>query len=131
MKCGVKNLWEGKQKCSCCVNWIEEYPDDVEVNPEATEAVQQYALIVRNKKSHGSTGKAMMIHTIIVQSPLLKPLLEEVFEGYEGITATLKKGREYRELEVMSRILIVSAYSHFLEAFCALFLPLAAVQSCS
>lgn len=91
MMCDVKNLWEGKQKCVCCTNWVEEYPDDVTPNPEETEAVQRYALIVRNKKSHGSTGKAMMVHTIIVQSPLLKPLLEEVFEGYEGITATLKK----------------------------------------
>jgi hypothetical protein len=91
MMCDVKNLWEGKQKCSCCTNWIEEYPDDVKPNPEDTEAVQRYALILRNKKNHSSTGKAMFVHTIVVQSPLLKPLLEEVFEGYDGITATLKK----------------------------------------
>lgn len=91
MMCDVKNLWEGKPNCSCCTNWIEEYPDDVKPNPEETEAVQRYALIVRNKKNHGSSGKAMFVHTIVVQSPLLKPLLEEVFEGYDGITATLKK----------------------------------------
>lgn len=33
----------------------------------------------------------MVVSSIVVQSPLLKPLLEEVFEGYDGITATLKK----------------------------------------
>ncbi|KAF2197621.1 P-loop containing nucleoside triphosphate hydrolase protein [Delitschia confertaspora ATCC 74209] len=90
MTCDVKNLWEGEKKCQCCTNWVEEYPEDVKPNPEETEVVQKYALIVRNKKSHG-TGKAMVVSTIIIQSPLLKPLLEDVFEGYEGITAGLKK----------------------------------------
>jgi hypothetical protein len=92
MLCDVKNLWEGKSKCLCCTNWVEELDEDLKPNPEETEAVQRYALIVRNKKNHGSGGgKAMVVHTIIVQSPLLKPLLEEVFEGFEGITAGLKK----------------------------------------
>jgi hypothetical protein len=91
MMCEVKNLWEGKKKCPCCVNWVEEYPQDIQPNPEETEAVQQYALIVRYRKSHGSIGKAMTLSSIVVQSPLLKPLLEEVFEGYAGITATLKR----------------------------------------
>ncbi|KAF2728325.1 P-loop containing nucleoside triphosphate hydrolase protein [Polyplosphaeria fusca] len=62
MLCDVKNLWEGKQKCLCCTNWVEELDEDVKPNPEETEA-----------------------------SPLLKPLLEEVFDGFEGITAGLKK----------------------------------------
>ncbi|KAH7113214.1 P-loop containing nucleoside triphosphate hydrolase protein [Dendryphion nanum] len=91
MMCEVKNLWEGEKKCSCCVNWVEEYPRDVKPNPEETEDAQSYALLVRNTKSHSSTGKAMQVHTIIVQSPLLKPMLEEVFEGYDGVTATLKR----------------------------------------
>lgn len=92
MLCDVKNLWEGKSKCLCCTNWVEELDEDVKPNPEETEAVQRFALIVRNKKNHGSGGgKAMIVSAIIVQSPLLKPLLEEVFEGFEGITAGLKK----------------------------------------
>jgi hypothetical protein len=32
----------------------------------------------------------MIIDSIVVQSPLLKPVLEEIFEGIEGVTATLK-----------------------------------------
>lgn len=90
MMCDVKNLWEGPQKCQCCTNWVEEYPEDVTPNPEETEAVQEFALIVRNRRSHGG-GKAMVVSSIVIQSPLLKPLLENVFEGYEGITAGLKK----------------------------------------
>ncbi|KAF2267699.1 P-loop containing nucleoside triphosphate hydrolase protein [Lojkania enalia] len=93
MLCDVKNLWEGKSKCLCCINWVEELDDDIKPNPEETEAVQRYALIVRNKKNHGGSSgdKVMVVSSIVVQSPLLKPLLEEVFEGYEGITAGLKK----------------------------------------
>ncbi|KAF2714330.1 P-loop containing nucleoside triphosphate hydrolase protein [Pleomassaria siparia CBS 279.74] len=91
MRCDVKNLWEGRRKCTCCVNWVEEYPKDVQPNPEETGTVRQFALIVRYRKSHGSNEKAMTLSSIVVQSPLLKPVLEEVFEGYAGITATLKK----------------------------------------
>lgn len=25
----VKVLYEGPQKCSCCINWVEEYPDNL------------------------------------------------------------------------------------------------------
>lgn len=91
MVCDVKNLWEGEQKCQCCVNWVEEYPVDIQPNPEETEAVQQFALLTHNRKNHVADGKAMVLSSIVVQSPLLKPLLEKVFDGYAGITATLKK----------------------------------------
>ncbi|KAF2004026.1 P-loop containing nucleoside triphosphate hydrolase protein [Amniculicola lignicola CBS 123094] len=91
MMCDVKNLWEGEHKCLCCTNWLETMPEDIKPNPEETEAVQRFALVVRHKKSHGFSSKAMMVSSIVIQSPLLKPLLEEVFDGYAGITATLKK----------------------------------------
>ena len=80
MMCDIKDLWEGESKCKCCVNWVEEYPVDVQPSPEETEAVQRYALILKHRKSHGASDKAMQVDTIVVQSPLLKPLLEEVRE---------------------------------------------------
>ncbi|KAF2868207.1 P-loop containing nucleoside triphosphate hydrolase protein [Massariosphaeria phaeospora] len=90
MICDAKNLWEAERKRGRII-WSEEYPENVKPNPEETEAVQRYALIIRNTRNDAMDGKAMIVSTIVVQSPLLKPLLEEVFEGYDGITATLKK----------------------------------------
>ena len=81
MMCDIKDLWEGESKCKCCVNWLEQYPVDVQPNPEETEAVQRYALVLKHRKSHGSSEKTMPVDTIVVQSPLLKPLLEEVRLG--------------------------------------------------
>lgn len=90
MVCDSKNLYEGPPKCGCCTNWVEEYPEDVTPKLEETEAVQRFAILIRNKKSHQDRGKAMQVSSIVVQSPLLKAVLENVFEGYEGITAGLK-----------------------------------------
>jgi hypothetical protein len=81
------NLYEGPPRCNCCTNWIEEYPDDAKNKWE--DNIQSYALLVLNKKGHEG-NKPMIIDSIVVQSPLLKPVLEEVFEGIEGVTATLK-----------------------------------------
>ena len=90
MVCDSKNLYEGPPKCACCTNWVGEYPEDVTPKLEGTEAVQRFAILIRNKKSHQDGGKAMQVSSIVVQSPLLKAVLENVFEGYEGITAGLK-----------------------------------------
>ena len=90
MVCDSKYLYEGPLKCGCCTNWVEEYPEDVTPKLEETEAVQRFAILIQNKKSHHDGSKAMQVSSIVVQSPLLKAVLENVFEGYEGITAGLK-----------------------------------------
>jgi hypothetical protein len=84
---GIKNLYEGLPRCNCCINWVEEYPDDTKATLD--DQAQRYALIVRNIKGHEGT-KPMYVCSIEVQSPLLKSILKEVFDGFEGITATLK-----------------------------------------
>lgn len=87
MFCGIKNLYEGPPRCGCCINWIEEYPDDTKTAID--DQAQRYAILVRNKKGHEGT-KPMVIDSIEVRSPLLKLILKEVFDGFEGITVTLK-----------------------------------------
>ena len=87
MICGIKNLYEGPERCRCCINWVEEYPDDTKTSSD--DQAQRYALVVRNKKNHSGT-KPMRVDSIVVHSPLLKTILKEVFDGFEGITATLK-----------------------------------------
>ncbi|KAJ4287099.1 hypothetical protein N0V88_007721 [Collariella sp. IMI 366227] len=53
---------------------------------------KQKALVVRMRKAHGDNReKPLGLHSIVVQSPSLKRTLAEVFEGYKGVTASLKK----------------------------------------
>ena len=89
-KCSVKNLYEGPEKPPFglgVINWVEYYPDDVQESVECTLESQQHALLVRNKKCRGR--KPFTIHSIDIQSPLLKRALEYVFDDYPGITPGL------------------------------------------
>lgn len=89
-RCTIQTLYEGPPKCQCCMNWAEEYPDDLRDAVEEQPDVKQKALVVRMRKSH-KPGKPLELDSIVVQSQSLKKTLGEVFEGYQGITTDLKK----------------------------------------
>ncbi|KAI0193019.1 P-loop containing nucleoside triphosphate hydrolase protein [Xylaria flabelliformis] len=73
-ECVAKNVYEGPPKCKCCINWVDEYPDDIK-KVDAAENLS-HALIIRNKKSHGS-AKPLEVYEIVVQSPFLKQFLRD------------------------------------------------------
>lgn len=90
LECAIQTLYEEPPKCECCKNWVEEYPDDLRMAIEEEEQSKQKALVVRMRKNHGD-GKALVLDSVVVQSESLKATLGEVFEGYQGITPSLKK----------------------------------------
>ncbi|TQN68631.1 ATP-dependent zinc metalloprotease FtsH, partial [Colletotrichum shisoi] len=73
-ECATQTLYEGKRRCECCRNWVEEYPKDLRVKVEAKPAVKQKAL-----------------DSLVVQSASLKRTLGELLEGFQGITPSLRK----------------------------------------
>lgn len=77
--------------CKCCKNWVTAFPDDVADPVEASPEVKQKALIVRMRKDHDDDRRALALDSIVVQSASLKETIAEVFAGYSGITAHLKK----------------------------------------
>jgi len=84
-------LFEGPPKCICCINWVEEYPDDVKENIEGVEGACQYALLVRKRKSYNKDNPdPLELDSILIRSPLIKRVLEGVFRGYPGITVKLE-----------------------------------------
>ncbi|KAF4965622.1 hypothetical protein FSARC_6609 [Fusarium sarcochroum] len=89
-QCGIQTLYEGESKCKCCTNWVEEYPTDLRKAVDEKPETKQKALIVRMRKNH-EEGKPLVLDSISVQSSSLKETLGEVFEGYQGITTSLKK----------------------------------------
>ncbi|KAF6835224.1 hypothetical protein CPLU01_04484 [Colletotrichum plurivorum] len=92
-ECAVQTLYEGRARCTCCTNWVEEYPRDLRVAVEQKPEVKKKALVARMRKNHdgGEGGRPLVLDSVVVHSASLKKTLAEVFQGYDGITPTLKK----------------------------------------
>lgn len=85
----VKNLYEGRPDDRGKSTWVDKYPDDLEEAAENAESAR-FALIIRNKKCYDGRKK-LQVHSVVVQSPLLKKAFETVFDGYAGITVSLDR----------------------------------------
>lgn len=69
--------------------WSDKLPDDLNEAAE-NEETQKYAVLVRYKRSYDSR-KSLEIDSVVVQSPLVKNLLQDVLDGYPGVTTTLHR----------------------------------------
>jgi len=49
-----------------------------------------YAVLARKTEGHGDYGKEMKLHSIVVQSVLIRDVLEDVLKGYPGVMAGLE-----------------------------------------
>ncbi|KAK7973425.1 hypothetical protein PG988_007559 [Apiospora saccharicola] len=90
VECDVQMLYPGPPKCNCCTNWVEEYPSNLRSTVAQESESKRKALVVRMGVSHGE-GKPLALDSIVVQNQHIKDLLGDVFEGYGGITTSLKK----------------------------------------
>ena len=85
MKTGSKELYREDKRFA----WEEWSPDDIDIDPEETSEAKQYALIVRREKRIGQKS-SLVLHSITIQSPLIREVLGVVFDGYKGMTTRLK-----------------------------------------
>ncbi|KAK0612719.1 Replication factor C large subunit [Lasiodiplodia hormozganensis] len=85
MKTSVKNLYRDHKSLS----WDEWVPDNVDLNAEATSSWKQFALVVRYEMLEDRPS--LSLHSISIQSPVIKDRLGVVFDSYKGIATTLKK----------------------------------------
>ena len=85
----IKDLYLGRPDSQGRAQWVDKYPEDVEEAGE-TEETAKYAFIARKKKCF-SGRKKFDIHSVIVNSPAVKKVLEKVFEKYPGVTCTLDR----------------------------------------
>ncbi|OCK83952.1 P-loop containing nucleoside triphosphate hydrolase protein [Lepidopterella palustris CBS 459.81] len=90
MQCGLKHLYSGKEDKRGRFQWTENVPDDVGKPAEDAETAK-WALLVRNVKVYNDPRKVLAIHSIVVQSPLLKKMLEVVLKDYPGVTVGLQR----------------------------------------
>lgn len=70
--------------------WQTKIPEDVGKPAEDADSLR-YAILVRMVKVYGDPRRTLALHSIVIQSPLLKDLLEDVLSGYPGVTAKLDR----------------------------------------
>ena len=69
--------------------WKESVPDKTAVDAEAGSYAQECAVIVR-REPHPITHQ-VALHSITVQSPLIKKVLDGTFKDFEGLNTQLKQ----------------------------------------
>ena len=90
MKSGIKDLYSGKEDKKGRYQWQDTIPEDLGVAAENNKTAK-WSLLVRHVKVYGDAHKVLAIHSIVVQSPLLKKLLGGVLKNYPGITTDLNR----------------------------------------
>ncbi len=83
MECGIKDLYQGPEDNRGRFTWTEKYPEHLE-NAAEDEITARYAILVRHKKCFDDSRKNLEIHSIVIQSPLLKQVLGDVLADYPG-----------------------------------------------
>jgi hypothetical protein len=84
MECGIKDLYQGPEDKRGRFTWTDKYPEDLEKAAE-DEVTARYAILVRHKKCFDDSRKNLEIHSIVIQSPLLKQVLGVVLADYPGM----------------------------------------------
>jgi hypothetical protein len=65
-------------------------PKDIGKPAEDADTLK-HAIIARYSRVYGDPRRVLALHSIVIQSPLLKDLLEVVLEGYSGVTVALQR----------------------------------------
>lgn len=90
MKNGSKQLYSGKEDKKGRFQWQDKVPEDIG-NPAENNETAKWALLVRNVKVYNDPQRVLAIHSIVVQSPLLKKMLTSVLKDYPGVTVGLNR----------------------------------------
>lgn len=85
----VQDLFEGPKKCQCCVNWVNELPEGVDLDAVKVEDAS-HPIIVRRRILPGESKAQVAIHSIEVCNPAVRQVLFRVFEGLDGIVPEVR-----------------------------------------
>jgi hypothetical protein len=85
--CDVKDLYKGNENCLCCITWSAE--PQKKLPEKSFDETGGYAILTRRTEGHGDFGRDQKLHSIVIQSPLIRDVLEPVLKEYPGITSEL------------------------------------------
>jgi hypothetical protein len=90
MSVGFKSLYAGKEDRRGRFQWQETIPEDL-VPPAENAETQKWAFIARHIKVYGDPRRTLALHSIVIQSPLLRRVLQVVLADYPGVTVGLQR----------------------------------------
>jgi hypothetical protein len=68
--------------------WDDWIPDDIGRDLEASSHSEEFALVVRREKH--PTKNQLVLHSITIQSPVIREAVQSTFHGFEGINTNLR-----------------------------------------
>ncbi|KAE8445949.1 hypothetical protein EG329_012728 [Mollisiaceae sp. DMI_Dod_QoI] len=86
--CAIKDVYKGKASCPCCITWSAE--PQKKITTAATTDTSGFAILARQTEGHGDFGRELKLHSMVIQSELIKEVLNDVLKGYPGITTGLE-----------------------------------------
>ncbi len=86
--CEVKDLFQGSATCACCMTWAA-VPQKKITTAIATDT-SGYAVLARKSEGHGDFGRDLKLHSIVIQSALIRKVLDVALKGYPGISTGLE-----------------------------------------
>lgn len=89
MSVGYKQLYSGDMDNQGRFIWQAKIPEDIGKFAEDAES-EKWAIIVRRIRAYGDSKRVLALHSIVIQSPFLKKILQEVLKGYPGVTTSLQ-----------------------------------------
>jgi hypothetical protein len=84
----IKDVYKGKASCPCCITWSAE--PQKKITTSAATDTSGYAILARQTEGHGDFGRELKLHSMVIQSELIKEVLNDVLKGYPGITTGLE-----------------------------------------
>lgn len=86
----AKRMYSGKEDQHHRFQWQDEIPSDLGVAMESNDT-NKHALIERFVSVYNNPQKVLTLHSITVQSPLIKRFLEPILAKYPGVSMKLDR----------------------------------------
>lgn len=86
----MKHLYGGKPDKRGKFTWETKLPEDLGKPAEDADTLK-HAIIARYIRVYGDPRRVLELHSIVIQSPLIKDLLAVVLADYPGVTVELER----------------------------------------
>nr|OQO30636.1 hypothetical protein B0A51_01522 [Rachicladosporium sp. CCFEE 5018] len=90
MTADSKVLYSGPEDKKGRFQWKDQPPKDLEKPAEDAESLK-HAILVRYVKTFADPRRNLRLHSVVVQSPLLREILGDVLKGYPGLSTELTR----------------------------------------
>ncbi|GKT63409.1 ATPase AAA+ type core [Colletotrichum tofieldiae] len=89
----VQDLYEGPRKCQCCINWMTECPNVVdlaELNKVDDEDEVGNLLVIQRRVKPSQSGTVVSVHSVEIRHAATRKVLIDVFRPLDGIVHNIK-----------------------------------------